>query len=72
MINKTVIRDVIKSRKTRFVTVTFRTKAGEQRKVNGMFMPPNDAQIKHWLQPMKDVHTGRVVSFYLTDVEVIA
>jgi len=37
--NSTTVRDVIKSRRTKFATVTFIKKDGSERKVNGLFRP---------------------------------
>lgn len=68
MLNKTTVKDIIKSRGTRFCTVTFKTNAGELRTVNGQLRKSTDAQLSHWLQPIYNVHTGRYASFYWTDV----
>ena len=37
--NRTTVRDVIKSRGTKFASVTFIKKDGSERKVNGLFRP---------------------------------
>ena len=37
--NRTTVRDVIKSRGTKFASVTFIKKDGTERKVNGLFRP---------------------------------
>ena len=37
--NKTTVRDIIKSRGTKFASVTFIKKDGSERKVNGLFRP---------------------------------
>ena len=37
--NSTTVRDVIKSRGTKFASVTFIKKDGSERKVNGLFHP---------------------------------
>lgn len=71
MLNKTTVKDIIKSRGTRFCTVTFITKKGEKRTVNGMLKPATEIQLDHWLQPMLDVHKKRMVSFYWIDVQDI-
>ena len=38
-LSKTVVRDVVKARGTRFATVTFIKKDGTERTVNGLFRP---------------------------------
>lgn len=38
-LSKTVVRDVVKARGTRFATVTFVKKDGTERTVNGLFRP---------------------------------
>ena len=52
-ISKTVVRDVVKARGTKFATVTFIKKDGTERKVNGLFRPA-----RHIIGNAK----GRVVS----------
>ena len=37
--NNTTVRDIIKSRGTKFASVTFIKKDGSERKVNGLFRP---------------------------------
>jgi len=71
MLNKTTVKDIIKARGSRFCTVTFKTNAGEKRKVNGQLRKPTEAQVNHWLQPIYNVHTKKMASFYWTDVEEI-
>lgn len=71
MLNTTTVKDIIKSRGTRFCTVKFKTKLGETRIVNGMLRTPKQHQKTLGLQPLWDVHTKRFTSFFINSVEEI-
>ena len=71
MLNTTTVKDIIKSRGTRFCTVTFKTKLGQTRIVNGMLRSPKEYQKNAGLQPLWDVHAKRFTSFFINSVEEI-